>query len=150
MLKDKLKLPASHKPGRIFPDRLGTLVMVAGLDEKGNEIERSEFEVESGEELEAIKPGALGFHRESGDGGEAMDEEKDENDQRIRQKPNKDAASTSVSVLKSISLDEKRSDLEFEVRVVAVFDLIKLNWLGHKKLEWNVDYVFILLGFRVI
>lgn len=101
--------------------------MVAGLDEKGNEIESSEFEVESGEELEAIKPGALGFHRESGDGGEAMDEEKDENDQRIRQKPNKDAASTSVSVLKSISLDEKRSDLEYEVRIVVVFDLIKLN-----------------------
>ncbi|XP_058760295.1 TBC domain-containing protein C1952.17c-like isoform X1 [Vicia villosa] len=115
MLKDKIKLPASDKPGKIFPDRLGSLVMATGLEEKGNEIERSEFEVESGEELEAIKPGALGFHRESDDGGETVEEEKDENDQRIRQKVNKDAGSASVSLLKSISLDEKRSDLEYEL-----------------------------------
>ncbi|WJX95795.1 hypothetical protein P8452_77072 [Trifolium repens] len=77
MFKDKLKLPAPDKPGRIFPDRLGSLVMVSGLDEKGNEIERSEFEVGSGEELEPIIPGALG--------------------------------------VESISLDEKRSDLEYEL-----------------------------------
>ncbi|WJX95794.1 hypothetical protein P8452_77072 [Trifolium repens] len=75
MFKDKLKLPAPDKPGRIFPDRLGSLVMVSGLDEKGNEIERSEFEVGSGEELEPIIPGAV----------------------------------------ESISLDEKRSDLEYEL-----------------------------------
>jgi hypothetical protein len=114
MFKDKLKLPAPDKPGRIFPDRLGSLVMVSGLDEKGNEIERSEFEVYSGEELEPIIPGALGFHRES-------DDEKDGKDQRIRKKANKDAVVTSVSVLKSISLDEKRSDLEYEVGGVVVF-----------------------------
>lgn len=119
MLKDKLKLPASDKPGRIFPDRLGSLVMATGLEEKGNKVERTEFEVESGEELEAIKPGTVGFHRESDDGDEAVD---DENDQRIRQKVNRDAASTSVSLLKSISLDEKRSDLEYEVGSVVIFD----------------------------
>jgi hypothetical protein len=121
MFKDKLKLPAPDKPGRIFPDRLGSLVMVSGLDEKGNEIERSKFEVDSGEELEPIIPGALGFHRESDDGDEAIDDEKDGKDQRIRKKANKDAVVTSVSVLKSISLDEKRSDLEYEVGGVVVF-----------------------------
>jgi hypothetical protein len=121
MFKDKLKLPATDKSGRIFPDRLGSLVMVSGLDEKGNEIERSEFEVDSGEELEPIIPGALGFHRESDDGDEATDNEKDDKDQRIRKKANKDAVVTSFSVLKSISLDEKRSDLEYEVGGVVVF-----------------------------
>jgi hypothetical protein len=121
MFKDKLKLPATDKSGRIFPDRLGSLVMVSGLDEKGNEIERSEFEVDSGEELEPIIPGALGFHRESDDGDEAIDDEKDGKDQRIRKKANKDAVVTSVSVLKSISLDEKRSDLEYEVGGVVEF-----------------------------
>jgi hypothetical protein len=121
MFKDKLKLPATDKSGRIFPDRLGSLVMVSGLDEKGNEIERSKFEVDSGEELEPIIPGALGFHRESEDGDEAIDDEKDGKDQRIRKKANKDAVVTSVSVLKSISLDEKRSDLEYEVGGVVVF-----------------------------
>ncbi|PNY12743.1 TBC1 domain family member 13-like protein [Trifolium pratense] len=113
MFKDKLKLPTPDKPGRIFPDRLGSLVMISGLDEKGNEIERSEFEFESGEELEPIKPGALGFHRESDD--EVIDDEKDDKDQRIRKKTNKDSVATSVSVLRSISLDEKRSDLEYEI-----------------------------------
>jgi hypothetical protein len=121
MFKDKLKLPAPDKPGRIFPDRLGSLVMVSGLDEKGNEIERPEFEVDSGEELEPIIPGALGFHRESDDVDEAINDEKDDKDQRIRKKANKDAVVTSVSVLKSISLDEKRSDLEYEVGGVVVF-----------------------------
>jgi hypothetical protein len=91
------------------------------LDEKGNEIERSESEVDCGEELEPVIPGALGFHRESDDGEEAMDDEKDGKDQRIRKKANKDAVVTSVSVLKSISLDEKRSDLEYEVGGVVVF-----------------------------
>ncbi|GAU37056.1 hypothetical protein TSUD_207620 [Trifolium subterraneum] len=114
MFNDKLKLPPPDKPGRIFPDRLGSLVMVSGLDEKGNGIEISEFEVDSGEELEPIKPGALGFHRESDD-DEVIHDEKDDKDQRIRKKTNKDAVVTSVSVLKSISLDEKRSDLEYEL-----------------------------------
>lgn len=131
MLKGKLKLPAPDKPGTIFPDRLGSLVMAAGLDEKGSEIER--FEVEFGEELAPIKPGAFEFHRESDDGDEAIDGEKDDKDQRIRQKPNKDA----VAVATSISLEEKRSELEYEVGVVLVF---LLNILGHEKLKWSIDY----------
>ncbi|MCI93922.1 TBC1 domain family member 13-like, partial [Trifolium medium] len=67
---------------------------------------RSEFEVDSGEELEPIIPGASAFHRESGDGDEVIDDEKDDKDQRILKKTNKDSVATSVSVLKSISLDE--------------------------------------------
>jgi len=106
MLKGKLKLPAPDKVRRDFPDWLGSLV--AGFDEKGNEIKVLEFELESGEELEPIQPGELGFHRGSDDGDEAMDDD-DDKDQIIRQRPNP------VSVLKSISDEEKRSDLEYEV-----------------------------------
>jgi len=105
MLKGKIKLPAPDKVRRVFPDRLGSLVL--GFDEKGNEVKVLEFEFESGEELEPIQPGELGFQRESNDGDEAMDD--DVKDQIIRQKPNP------VSVLKSISDEEKRSDLEYEV-----------------------------------
>jgi len=95
--------------------------MITGLDEKGNEVESSEFEVESGEELEPIKPGVLAFHRESDEGDEVMDEEKDDSDQRIKKKMIKESVATSVSLLKSISLDEKRSDLEYEVGGVVMF-----------------------------
>ncbi|XP_061345273.1 TBC domain-containing protein C1952.17c-like isoform X2 [Gastrolobium bilobum] len=111
MLKGKLKLPVPDKARRVFPDRLGSLV--AGVDEKGNEIGGSE----SGEELEPIQPGALGFLRESDDGDEAIgddDDDDDDMDQKIRQRPNKDAV-TPVSLLKSISVEEKRSDLEYEL-----------------------------------
>ena len=117
MLKGKLKLPLPDKPRRVFPDQLGSLV--AGFNDKGDEIGGSESEFELGEELEPIQPGALGFHRESDDGDEAIDDDDDDDDndidRKIRQRPNKDAA-TPVSVLKSISVDEKRSDLEYEVR----------------------------------
>ncbi|XP_027917999.1 TBC domain-containing protein C1952.17c-like isoform X1 [Vigna unguiculata] len=106
MLKGKLKLPAPDKVRRDFPDWLGSLV--AGFDEKGNEIKVLEFELESGEELEPIQPGELGFHRGSDDGDEAMDDD-DDKDQIFRQRPNP------VSVLKSISDEEKRSDLEYEL-----------------------------------
>ncbi|KAJ1443891.1 Rab-GTPase-TBC domain [Sesbania bispinosa] len=112
MLKGKLKLPAPDKARRVFPDRLGSLV--AGFDDKGNDIKGSELEFESGEELEPIKPGALGFHRESDDADETMDDDDGDNDQKIRQRANKEAV-TPVSVLKSISVDEKRSDLEYEL-----------------------------------
>lgn len=119
MLKGKLKLPAPDRARRDFPDRLGSLVI--GFDEKVNEIGGSEFEVESGEELEPIKPGAFGFHREGDDGGEAIDDGDDEGE-KIRQRPNKEAVAASVSsVLKSISVDEKRSDLEYEVGGVVAF-----------------------------
>ncbi|KAK7330109.1 hypothetical protein VNO77_24295 [Canavalia gladiata] len=109
MLKGKLKLPTPDKARMIFPDRLGSLA--AGFDEKGYEIGDSEFELESGEELEPIQPGELGFHRESDDGDKDDDNEKD---QKIRQRPKKDSVNP-ISALKSISEDEKRSDLEYEL-----------------------------------
>ncbi|RDX89582.1 TBC1 domain family member 13, partial [Mucuna pruriens] len=112
MLKGKLKLPAPDKVRRVFPDQLGSLV--AGFDENGKEIEVSEFELESGEELEPIQPGGLGIHRESDDGDEAIDDDNDDKEQKIRQRPNRDVV-TPVSMLKSISEEEKRSDLEYEL-----------------------------------
>lgn len=98
--------------------------MVTGLDKKGNEIGGSELEVESGEELEPIKPGAFGFHRESVVSDEAIDDNgdgNDDDDRKFWKRPNKYAVATSGSVLKSISVDEKRSDLEYEVGGVIVF-----------------------------
>ncbi|XP_027368790.1 TBC domain-containing protein C1952.17c-like [Abrus precatorius] len=104
-----LKLPAPDKTRSVFPDRLGSLV--ARFDEKGNEIGGSEFELESGEELEPIRPGELGFNRENEGGDEVMDDDKD---QKVQQRLNK-GSFTPVSVLKSISEDEKRSDLDYEL-----------------------------------
>ncbi|KAG4977214.1 hypothetical protein JHK84_036915 [Glycine max] len=104
MLKGKLKLPAPDKVGRVFPDRLDSLV--SGFYEKGHEIEGSEFKLESGEELEPVQPGELGFHMESDDD--------DDKERKIRQRPNRDSV-TQVSVLKSVSEEEKRSDLEYEL-----------------------------------
>ncbi|KAL5150354.1 TBC1 domain family member 13 [Glycine soja] len=104
MLKGKLKLPAPDKVRRVFPDRLDSLV--SGFYEKGHEIEGSEFKLESGEELEPVQPGELGFHMESDDD--------DDKERKIRQRPNRDSV-TQVSVLKSVSEEEKRSDLEYEL-----------------------------------
>ncbi|XP_020224953.1 TBC domain-containing protein C1952.17c isoform X3 [Cajanus cajan] len=114
MLKGKLKLPAPDKARRVFPDRLGSLV--AAFDEKGNQIDGSDFELEPGEELEPIQPGELGFHRESDNGEESIDDDDDDDDKerKIRKRPIKDSV-TPVSVLKSISEEEKRSDLEHEI-----------------------------------
>ncbi|KAL2338378.1 hypothetical protein Fmac_012824 [Flemingia macrophylla] len=112
MIKGKLKLPAPDRARRVFPDRLGSLV--AAFDEKGNEIDVSEFELEPGEELEPIQPGGLGFHRESDDGDEAADDDDDDKERKIRQRPIKDSF-TPVSVLRFISEEEKRSDLEHEI-----------------------------------
>ncbi|KAK7264925.1 hypothetical protein RJT34_32538 [Clitoria ternatea] len=97
MLKDK--------PRRVFPDSLGSFV--TGFDEIGAS------ELESGEELEPIQPGTLGFYRESDGGEKAINDEEGQNIRQRRQ--NKDSSVAPVSVLKSISVDEKRSDLEFEL-----------------------------------
>ncbi|XP_057417013.1 TBC domain-containing protein C1952.17c-like isoform X2 [Lotus japonicus] len=115
MLKGKFKLPPpTDKAGRIFPDQLGSLI--AGFDENGNRIEASDIELEPGEELEPIQPGGLGFYREcdDGDGAGGDDGGDEDKDRKIRQRTSKDAV-TPVSVLKSISVDEKRSDLEYEL-----------------------------------
>ncbi|KAK7388689.1 hypothetical protein VNO78_23514 [Psophocarpus tetragonolobus] len=100
----KLKVPAPDKVRRIFHDQLGSLVV--GFDEQGNQIEGSQFELNSGEELEPIQPGELGFHRENHD--------ENDKDHKVRPRPNTDSV-TPISVLKSISEEEKRSDLEYEL-----------------------------------
>lgn len=110
MIKGKLKLPAPNNSRRVFPDGLGSLV--SGFDGKEDEIGGSEWEFELGEELEPIQPNALGFDRERDVDNEHNDEDVEP---KVRHRPNKDVA-TPVSVLKAIEEDEKRSDLEYEVR----------------------------------
>ncbi|KAL1325939.1 hypothetical protein HN51_035981 [Arachis hypogaea] len=106
MLKGKLKLPRPLPS----PDQLGSLI--AG----GSESEEFEF----GEELEPIHPAALRLHRESDDADEAIDNDDDGGgggngmDHKTRQRPRKDTINP-VSVLKSTSEEEKRSDLEHEL-----------------------------------
>ncbi|XP_057726414.1 uncharacterized protein LOC130941814 isoform X3 [Arachis stenosperma] len=106
MLKGKLKLP---RPLPI-PDQLGSLI--AG----GSESEEFEF----GEELEPIHPAALRLHRESDDAEEAIDNDDEGGgggngmDHKTRQRLSKDTINR-VSVLKSTSEEEKRSDLEHEL-----------------------------------
>ncbi|KAI4335719.1 hypothetical protein L6164_014338 [Bauhinia variegata] len=108
MLKGKVKLPERDR--RVLPDRLGSLV--ANFDEKGGEIGGSNWELEFGEELETILPNGLGSDRESDVDNEDNSEDMD---QRVRHRPNKDVVATPVAVLKAIALDEKRSDLQYEL-----------------------------------
>lgn len=111
MIKGKLKLPAPDNSRRVYPDRLGSLV--SGFDGKDKEIGGSDWEFELGEELEPIQPNASEFDR----GGDVENEINGEDvEPKVRKRPNKDIA-TPVSVLKAIAVDEKRSDLEYEVRV---------------------------------
>ncbi|MED6179888.1 hypothetical protein PIB30_004943 [Stylosanthes scabra] len=104
MLKGKLKLPLPlpipDNARRIFPDQLGSLIIAGGSSES------EEFEF--GEEMESIHPALLRFHREINEADEAIDNHK------TRQRPNKDAVNP-VPALKSISEEEKRSDLEYEL-----------------------------------
>lgn len=86
MLKGKIK----------FPDRLGSFV----TGPEGEEIVGSDPVFESGEELETFRPN-VGFHDAKEDGGESGPQAKPDQ---------KDSAS------KAIAVDEKRSNLEYEVR----------------------------------
>lgn len=115
MLKGKLKLPDKAK--RAFPDRLGSLV--AGFEDKEEENRGSDLVFESGEELETIQPNGYGSGGESenDEDDEDYDEKVDrESDLRIRPKPEREGPG-SVSVLAAIAADDKRSDLEYEVRI---------------------------------
>ena len=107
MLKGKLKLPlpVPNKAHRAFPNRLGSLV--AGFDEKEEEY-CGGFDLvvfEPGEELETFQPNGFVSDKES-DGVENFVED--------RPKPEKDGAGP-VSTVQVIAVDEKRSDLEYEV-----------------------------------
>ncbi|MED6120288.1 hypothetical protein PIB30_019439 [Stylosanthes scabra] len=114
MLKGKLKLPLPlpipDNARRIFPDQLGSLIA-------GGSSESEEFEF--GEELEPIHPVALRFHREIDDADEAIDNYEGGGgngmDRKTRQRPNKDAVNPVPVLKKSISEEEKRSDLEHEL-----------------------------------
>ncbi|GFY99746.1 hypothetical protein Acr_13g0011460 [Actinidia rufa] len=114
MLKGKIKIP--EKARRVFPDRLGSLV--AGFEEREEEIESLDRTFESGEELETFQPRVLGLsgsgrevdEYERGD-GKCSDEELDI--RKVRSKPDKNVR-VLVSVKEIIAADEKRSDLEYE------------------------------------
>ncbi|XP_059637964.1 uncharacterized protein LOC132279912 [Cornus florida] len=110
MLKAKLRLP--EKARRAFPDRLGSLV--AGFEDKDEENVSSDPMFESGEELETFQPNGFGSDREIGDYDDEDEKSDDELDLRVRQKPDKEVAA-SVSPSKIIAVDEKRSDLEYEL-----------------------------------
>lgn len=83
---------------------------------------------ESGEELETIQPNGYGSSAES-DNDDFDDEKVErESDLRVRQqKPERDGPG-SASVLAAIAADDKRSDLEYEVRS---WELHYLNVLVH-------------------
>lgn len=116
MLKGKLKLPEKTK--RVFPDRLGSLV--AGFENKAEENGGSDPVFDSGEELEMILPNGYGSGRESqiDEEDEDFDDEKldRELDLRVQQRPEREGPG-SLSVLAAIAADDKRSDLEYEVRI---------------------------------
>lgn len=110
-----------------LPDRLGSLVV--GLDDKDDDSGGYGSVFESGEELEIIQPNGFGFDRESESDkdGEVEEEEamvirkmkvdiaESEHNNGRHQRNEKDG-SGHLSVLKIIEADEKRSDLEHEVR----------------------------------
>ncbi|XP_057507672.1 TBC domain-containing protein C1952.17c-like [Actinidia eriantha] len=115
MLKGKIKIP--EKARWVFPDRLGSLV--AGFEEREEEIESLDRAFESGEELETFQPRVLG---PSGSGREVDEYERDDGKcsdeeldiRKVRSKPDKDVRIL-VSVKEIIAADEKRSDLEYEL-----------------------------------
>lgn len=128
MLKGKLKLPEK----RSFPDRLGSLV--AGFGDKGDAEEEYaglRFVVEFGKELETFQPNGFASDRESptdhnGGGGDDFVDEVDiagaveESGSRVRKRTDRVSACL-VSVMEAISADEKRSDLEYQVRFFFFF-----------------------------
>ncbi|XP_062078063.1 TBC domain-containing protein C1952.17c-like [Humulus lupulus] len=123
MLKGgKLKLP--EKPRKAFPDRLGSLVV--GFDDKeeeGDELGGFASVIDSGEELETFLPndGSIGSIQENeSDAVKGFDDEDVEvSDFEVRMKLRREQAS-SVSVLKAIAADEKRSNLEYELSLPEI------------------------------
>ena len=106
MLKGKLKLslPILDKAHRAFPDRLGSLVV--GFDGKEEEYcGGSDLVVfEPGEELETFQPNGFVSDKES-DGVENF----------VEDRPRPEKGEVSLVTVQVIAVDEKRSDLEYEV-----------------------------------
>lgn len=126
MLKGKLKLP--DKARKAFPDRLGSLV--AGFDDKDEDHAGLRSVFEFGEELETFQPNGLGSDRENTDhnnGGDGFVDEKmdgvGESDFKVRKRTDRDPMG-SVSVMDAIAADEKRSDIQYEVRILSFIDLM--------------------------
>ncbi|KAF3962784.1 hypothetical protein ACB098_01G308800 [Castanea mollissima] len=113
MLKGKLKLPlpVPDKARRAFPDRLGSLV--AGFDFKEEDYGGGSDLVvfEPGEELETFQPNGFVSDKDQSAGVANFVEE---SDIKVRPRPEKDGAGP-VSTVQVIAVDEKRSDLEFEL-----------------------------------
>jgi hypothetical protein len=109
MIKGKLKIQIPDKARRVFPDRLGSLV--AGFDGREDEYGGGSDLIvfEPGEELETFQPN--GSDIREGKDVEIFDKE---SDVVVRPRPDKDGAGQ-VTTLQVIAVDEKRSDLEYEV-----------------------------------
>lgn len=114
MLKGKLqKIP--QKAHQAFPNRLGSLV--AGFEGPGREEDediggRFDKGLESGEELETFHPNGLGFDREVDDQNEVKSHVKSDDADFLEIK----AAHKHKKDLETVDVEEKRSDLDYEVR----------------------------------
>lgn len=113
MLKGKLKIP--DKARKVFPDRLGSLRK--GIDGKDEEEKFSgsgpglEAEFEFGEELEPIVHG-IGY---GSDNDNKNGDLKLEDDLEVKGRVRSEKETIVVSAKQVIELDEKRSDLEYEL-----------------------------------
>lgn len=119
MLKGKLKLP--EKARKVFPDRIGSLVV--GFDDKEDEIAVSDSVFDLGKELQTFQPDGFGLDREaenecSSDGFDDNQKVDKESEFRVRLRVEKES-NGSISALDIIAADEKRSNFEFEVRILT-------------------------------
>lgn len=101
-----------------LPDKLGGLV--SGFDDKEMKNGGSDPVLESGEELEIMEPNGIELgHKENVYEFDDLvnDTDVDKEDAfRTRKRPDKDGSGR-VSVMEVIAADEKRSDIEYEVRM---------------------------------
>lgn len=106
------------KKGRLnLPDMLGSLV--SGFDEKEMKNGGLRPVLEPGEELEIMEPNGIELgHKENEYGFDDLVNDTDldkEGAFRTRKRPDKDGTGR-ISVMEVIAADEKRSDIEYEVR----------------------------------
>ena len=106
------------KKGRLkLPDSLGSLV--SGFDDKEMKNGGPGTVLEPGEELEIMEPNGTEFsHKENEYGFDDLVNDTDldkEGAFRTRKRPGKDGTGR-ISVMEVIAADEKRSDIEYEVR----------------------------------
>lgn len=107
------------KNGKLkLPDKLGGLV--SGFEDKEMKSGGSDPVLESGEELEIMEPNGieLGHKENVYEFNDLVNDTDVDNEDafRTRKRPDKDG-SGQVSVMEVIAADEKRSDVEYEVRM---------------------------------